>query len=360
MALKGVLLLAAAILLDFTSCDAGAVAATEQLGGLSRPRRWRGAVGGGDPRRERPQAVSQSAAVAARLKGGERSEVGLTIPQAMLAGGVGRMVGQTVMYPADALRTLSQTRAGAKGLSELGSKVLIRGAVTTSLFAIPLGAIQFSIFGRAKKALRERVDQGGDHVNAWNGLADLGASAMCSVASLSVGVPQEVIKQRLVTGIYPSFRVGVATLWRTEGIRGFYTGFVPTAARNMPFVCMTFTAFSTLQSRAQERSGGLPLSNSENLLYGVSSALVACVFTHPIDVVKTRMMTQSATKLIPYANPADCVRSMLTSEGPKAFFSGIRPRVIYMGPLWAIQFLVNGRLTAEFLDHNSRQRQQGL
>eukprot|EP00621_Florenciella_sp_RCC1693_P005822 CAMPEP_0182530380 /NCGR_PEP_ID=MMETSP1323-20130603/5870_1 /TAXON_ID=236787 /ORGANISM="Florenciella parvula, Strain RCC1693" /LENGTH=31 /DNA_ID= /DNA_START= /DNA_END= /DNA_ORIENTATION= len=31
MALKGVLLLAAAILLDFTSCDAGAVAATEQL-----------------------------------------------------------------------------------------------------------------------------------------------------------------------------------------------------------------------------------------------------------------------------------------------------------------------------------------
>ena len=74
-------------------------------------------------------------------------------------------------------------------------------------------------------------------------LADLGASAMCSVASLSVGVPQEVIKQRLVTGIYPSFRVGVATLWRTEGIRGFYTGFVPTAARNMPFVCMTFTAF---------------------------------------------------------------------------------------------------------------------
>ena len=154
MALKmSIMLLAAAMLLDFTSCDAGAVAATEQLG-LSRPRRWRGAVGGGDPR---------------RLKGGERSEVGLTIPQAMLAGGVGRMVGQTVMYPADALRTLSQTRAGAKGLSELGSKVLIRGAVTTSLFAIPLGAIQFSIFGRAKKALRERVDQGGDHVNAWNG-----------------------------------------------------------------------------------------------------------------------------------------------------------------------------------------------
>ena len=174
MASKSMLLLAAAVMMaGFTSCDAGAVAATEQLGS-SRLRRWRGAVGGGgggDRRRERSQAAAPSAAAvtAARLKGGERSEVGLTIPQAMLAGGVGRMVGQTVMYPADALRTLSQTRAGAKGLSELGSKVLIRGAVTTSLFAIPLGAIQFSIFGRAKKALRERVDQSGDHVNAWNG-----------------------------------------------------------------------------------------------------------------------------------------------------------------------------------------------
>ena len=181
-------------------------------------------------------------------------------------------------------------------------------------------------------------------------LADLGASAMCSVASLSVGVPQEVIKQRLVTGIYPSFRVGVATLWRTEGIRGFYTGFVPTAARNMPFVCMTFTAFrcvcgcllsapctrtrprlgpslshalsllfsfipllsrsqirfhspSTLQSRAQERSGGLPLSNSENLLYGVSSALVACVFTHPIDVVKVSFTTTARVDWSATSNP---------------------------------------------------------
>ena len=44
-------------------------------------------------------------------------------------------------------------------------------------------------------------------------------------------MPQEVIKQRLVTGIYPNFAAAVQTIYATEGIRGFYAAWLPTVRR---------------------------------------------------------------------------------------------------------------------------------
>ena len=43
------------------------------------------------------------------------------------------------MYPFDALRTLAQTRKGAKTLADLGAKTLVKGCATTSSFAFFVG-----------------------------------------------------------------------------------------------------------------------------------------------------------------------------------------------------------------------------
>ena len=66
----------------------------------------------------------------------------------------------------------------------------------------------------------------------------------------------------------------------------------------------------------------------------------------PIDVVKTRLMTQAAVVgAVPYTGVVDCVSTMLRTEGPGIFLAGIRPRMAYMGPLWALQFGLNGAAT---------------
>ena len=75
------------------------------------------------------------------------SAVVLNNQERLLAGGSARFGAQLVMYPADALRTLAQTRAGAKTLAELGPRTLISGCATTSMFAFGVGGLQFSIFG---------------------------------------------------------------------------------------------------------------------------------------------------------------------------------------------------------------------
>ena len=122
---------------------------------------------------------------------------------------------------------------------------------------------------------------------------------------------------------------------------------------------ITFTSFAALQQRRLDAAATKgeaargALTTAESLCVGIASALIGGLCTQPIDVVKTRMMTQAAAAgVAPYADALDCVRTMLAHEGPAAFFAGLMQRSLYMGPLWAIQFAINERLKAAMLERN--------
>ena len=80
----------------------------------------------------------------------------------------------------------------------------------------------------------------------------------------------------------------------------------------------------------------------------------AACLTHPIDVVKTRMMTQAASSAVPYTSALDCLRSIVATEGLGAFCAGLQPRVAYIAPLWAVQFMLNERICRAFGERNAR------
>ena len=86
------------------------------------------------------------------------------------------------------------------------------------------------------------------------------------------------------------------------------------------------------------------LSIIENMAIGIASALVAGIITNPIDVVKTRMMTQASSSAIPYTSALDCVQSVLQKEGFGTFYAGFKQRSIYMCGLWGITFAINDKL----------------
>jgi solute carrier family 25 S-adenosylmethionine transporter 26 len=285
-------------------------------------------------------ALAHVVAVIGAVSAREHAPAGvprLTPSERLLAGGTARALSQALLYPADALRTLAQTRAGAPTLGELGARTLVSGCATTSSFAYAIGAIQFGTVG----VLTPR-------------LGPLRAAACGALASCVVSVPQEVIKQRLVTGVYTDFAAAVRTIWSTHGPRGFYAGLGPTAARNVPFVVCTFTAFAWMERRALERSGARELGTGQSVRIGVLSALAAGALTQPFDVVKTRMMTQAASAAVPYAGVADCVATMWRTEGPASFYAGLRQRSAYAGPLWALQFGANARLSQALLARKAR------
>ena len=71
------------------------------------------------------------------------------------------------------------------------------------------------------------------------------------------------------------------------------------------------------------------------------AAFLGYLATQPLDVIKTRMMTQAASNLPPYSSALNCVKDIIATEGVSAFLAGLPPRVCYISPLWGAQFLLN-------------------
>jgi len=253
----------------------------------------------------------------------------------VLAGGCSRAFAQAVLYPVDALRTLAQTRDG-RTLADVGTGALIKGCGQTSSFALFTGAFQFGIYGVVQPKYGPLI-----------------ASACGAAGSCLVSVPQEVLKQRLVTGVYKNFREAVQKIYSSEGVLGFYSAWKPTVSRNVPFVIATFSSREVLQrkivefkERNEEKKGQMKLSSGDNLLIGISSALVAGLATQPIDVIKTRMMTQAASNAAPYKSAFDCASSIIRTESWRKLYSGFGQRAVYMGGLWGITFTLEPVLTS--------------
>lgn len=73
-------------------------------------------------------------------------------------------------------------------------------------------------------------------------------------------------------------------------------------------------------------------------LVGAAAGVVTAVLTTPLDVVKTRLMTQGAVRQ--YANVADCFRQIVAQEGGRALFKGVQPRVLWIGLGGSVFFTV--------------------
>lgn len=260
-------------------------------------------------------------------RGGRRASSLPAWSTKVIAGGSSRAVAQAMLYPVDALRTLAQTRDG-RTLRDVGAQVLLKGCLQTSSFALFTGALLFGIF---------------EVVNPHYG--PLIASACCAAGSCLSSVPQEVIKQRIVTGVYSSFRDAATQIWKNEGILGFYSGWRPTMSRNVPFAVTTFTSREVIRERMLDRKQQhankdylATLTTTENIGIGIASALIATIVTQPMDVIKTRMMTQAASKALPYANALDCATSIVRTEGWRKLYSGFGQRSVFMCGLWGITF----------------------
>lgn len=136
-------------------------------------------------------------------------------------------------------------------------------------------------------------------------------------------------------------------------------------SRNVPFVVTTFTSRDLLRDRLlkwkelQTNNGKttqlVKVSAMENLAVGITSALIAGVVTQPIDVIKTRMMTQAASAATPYTSAVDCALTVVRTEGWRKLYSGFGQRSVYMCGLWGITFAMEPIMFKYLNERNTHQ-----
>ena len=150
------------------------------------------------------------------------------------------------------------------------------------------------------------------------------SAAVANSFAATLRVPCELVKQRLQAGVYASLPAAWHAL-RVAGPRGLYVPGALSAqlSRDIPFGVVMFLAYESMRGALRRRHGGEP-TPFLGALCGALAGAVATLATNPMDVLKTRIMTGGASsgRLLAAAS------SMLSAEGPGAFFAGLLPRLL--------------------------------
>lgn len=288
-----------------------------------------------------------------------------TFQVGLLAGAVAGTAVDVVLFPLDTFKT----RLQAAGTAAVARAQLLRGLYAGIAPAViasaPAAAAFFGTYDALKRVLADTIPDGHGR---YAPVAHMLAAAGGDVASSTVRAPFEVVKQRLQAGMHASSGDAIRSVWRTSGFRGFYAGYGSLVLRELPFDALQFPLYEALKSRwsARRAASGHPdggrLQTWQTSACGSAAGAVSAAVTTPLDVVKTRMMTQAAGT-VPYKGVMDGLSRIAREEGVAALTAGMVPRVVWIALGGAIFFggyeLTKMHLTPKVLRMEQRRREEG-
>ena len=164
------------------------------------------------------------------------------------------------------------------------------------------------------------------------------AASVGEVAACAVRVPTEVVKQRAQAVQAPSSLAALRSildLRRSIGVGGvwreMYRGWSITVMREVPFTVIQFPLWEGMKEWRRRTKGRQNTTAVESGVFGSLAGAVAAGVTTPLDVLKTRMMLAREKQAM-----APLLMRILQESGPRAFFAGIGPRILWISAGGAI------------------------
>jgi solute carrier family 25 (mitochondrial S-adenosylmethionine transporter), member 26 len=181
------------------------------------------------------------------------------------------------------------------------------------------------VYEPVKQAVYSRRDLSKDDAEFWGPVV---AGMAAGLAASLTRVPTEVVKQRLQTGEFRGALGALKHIASKEGVRrGLYAGYGAFLLRDLPFDAIEFVAYERLKTAAKKALGREP-NAAEVSAIGAAAGGVTGVVTTPLDVLKTRLMTQGASGQ--YKGVLDAAVGIVRTEGWGAMMSGWQPRLLWI------------------------------
>eukprot|EP00927_Polykrikos_kofoidii_P048503 TRINITY_DN42779_c0_g1_i1.p1 TRINITY_DN42779_c0_g1~~TRINITY_DN42779_c0_g1_i1.p1 ORF type:complete len:275 (-),score=32.90 TRINITY_DN42779_c0_g1_i1:397-1221(-) len=240
---------------------------------------------------------------------------------ALIAGGCAGTSVDVAMYPIDTMRTRLQSAEGFRKAG--GFTRMYAGMWGATLGSSPGAAIFFSTYEVLKSPARRLY--GGD---SW--VVHSSTASVAEIIACFIRVPTEVVKKKMQVGQYSRFLQAVRGVHAEGGAKAFYSGFITTCAREIPFAFAQFPIYEHLKTRlaAYQRADTTPLQGAA---CGSVGGMIAGMLTTPLDVVNTRVMLQGATiGQKKYTGFLQCLMKVYTEEGAGTLFSGMGSRCVLL------------------------------
>lgn len=195
------------------------------------------------------------------------------------------------------------------------------------------------------------------HCRHAQGATSSGARLACAVSAGAfaavVANPTDVVLIRMqADGHRPPFQQrnyhhlldGLARIRREEGLATLWRGCGPTVVRASLITGAQIATYE--EAKRLALSAGAPETIQTQLACAMASASVACVVTHPVDLVKTRVMNAQSDLGLGYRGALDCVLQTARVEGPRAFYKGLSATFLRLWPHTVVLWLMQERVTA--------------
>ncbi|CAN8068046.1 unnamed protein product [Agarophyton chilense] len=267
----------------------------------------------------------------------------LSIPENLACGAIARTAQIVSTFPIDTIKirvqvsgiSMSSSSVAVSPLSRISSAItkghLYRGASVSLMGQVPYGMLTFGTYETLKTVFAQ------SRLQTWPDWARtvLAATIGDAIGSLWL-TPSEVVKSKTQAGVYASPFQAINSLSK-QGPLAFYQGYSAAIARDIPFRIIQLLMFERSRAWYMKRTNKSldRITPLENLLIGAFAGTITGFTTCPLDVIRTRMMSQPKGT---YKNALDCVTKLLAKDGPGALMRGIIPRCLVIGPASAIFF----------------------
>ncbi|GJN05204.1 hypothetical protein PR202_ga22813 [Eleusine coracana subsp. coracana] len=187
---------------------------------------------------------------------------------------------------------------------------------------------------------------GEDHVGDVPLTKKIAAGFTTGAIAITVANPTDLVKVRLqaegklapgAQRRYAGAMDAYAKIARQEGVAALWTGLGPNVARNAIINAAELASYDQVKQTIL-KIPGFKDDVVTHLFSGLGAGFFAVCIGSPVDVVKSRMMGDSA-----YKSTIDCfvqtLKNDFTVQGPLAFYKGFLPNFARLGSWNVIMFL---------------------
>jgi len=131
--------------------------------------------------------------------------------------------------------------------------------------------------------------------------------------------------------VYTGFFSAFGTIYREEGLKGFWKGNGVACLRLFPYSACKFFVFDEIKKVIADDKG--KLSPQKSIVAGASAGIFSTMAVYPLDLIKTRLTLQKeGHHAKTYNGVVDCFKKIYVQEGVRGLYKGAYTSVIGVIP----------------------------
>ncbi|XP_058054391.1 mitochondrial thiamine pyrophosphate carrier-like [Anopheles bellator] len=147
----------------------------------------------------------------------------------------------------------------------------------------------------------------------------------------------EPLSEQHVTSKYRTIAQSTRLVYREEGLRAFWKGHNPAQVLSIIYGMAQFSSYERFNHVMRTIDVFERHHNVRNFISGAASGTVATVITLPLDVVRTRLISQDPGR--GYRSSVQGLKLIYLHEGVRGLYRGLGPSVLQIAPLTGGQFM---------------------